>query len=223
MAISKGFEVEGANRKDYVLKIHRNIYGQKQAGRVWNKYLVDKLVNKVGFKQSKASECVFYKGNVIYVRYTDDSILAGPDQAEIDKIIQQIKQAKLNIMVEGDIQEFLGFNITRKEDGTIEFTQPHLVDKVLEAMGLKDTTLLTMDTQLQAPGYFMGTQAQGHLTTHSISGQLWACSATWTRGQEATSPMQHTNVSGSWINQGRSMETLLDGWPDTSSVQGTRG
>ena len=146
MEIPKGFEVEGANRKDYVLKIHRNIYGQKQAGRVWNKYLVDKLVNKVGFTQSKVDECVFYKGNVIYVLYTDDSILAGPDQAEIDKIIQQIKQAKLDITVEGDIQDFLGVNITRREDGTIEFTQPHLVDKVLEAMGLTDTRLLTKDT-----------------------------------------------------------------------------
>ena len=146
MEIPKGFEVEGANRKDYVLKIHRNIYGQKQAGRVWNKYLVDKLVNKVGFRQSKVDECVFYKGNVIYVLYTDDSILAGPDQKEIDSIIEQIKEAKLDITVEGDIQDFLGVNITRKENGNIEFTQPHLVDKILETMNLTDKRLMTKDT-----------------------------------------------------------------------------
>ena len=29
MEIPKGFEVPGASRKDFVLKIHRNIYGQK--------------------------------------------------------------------------------------------------------------------------------------------------------------------------------------------------
>jgi hypothetical protein len=146
MEIPKGYEVEGANRKDWVLKIHRNIYGQKQAGRVWNQYLMDKLINKVGFKQSKVDDCVFYKGNVIYVLYTDDSILAGPSQREIDSVIQQIKDAKLDITVEGDIQDFLGVNITKQQDGTIQFTQPHLVDKVLRSMSMDNPDLKPKDT-----------------------------------------------------------------------------
>ena len=62
MELPKGFDIEGCKREDYVLQIHRNIYGQKQAGRVWNKYLVDKLVNVLHFKQSKVDECVFYRG-----------------------------------------------------------------------------------------------------------------------------------------------------------------
>ena len=103
-------------------------------------------MKKVGFKQSKIDECIFYKGKVIYVLYMDDSILAGPDQAEIDKVIQQIKDAKLNITVEGDIQDFLGVNIERKEDGKISFSQPHLVDKVLEALFLKNKNLNAKDT-----------------------------------------------------------------------------
>ena len=36
MKIPKGFEVEGAKRGEYVFKIKKNTYGQKQAGRVWN-------------------------------------------------------------------------------------------------------------------------------------------------------------------------------------------
>jgi hypothetical protein len=146
MEIPKGFDLKQANRKEYVLQIHRNIYGQKQAGRVWNKYLVDKLVNKVGFKQSKVDECVFYKGNVIYVLYTDDSILAGPDQKEINKIIQQIKDAKLDITVEGDVQDFLGVNISKQSDGTVTFTQPHLIDKILEATKMDKPNLKPKDT-----------------------------------------------------------------------------
>ena len=49
--------------------------GQKQAGRVWNKHLVDKLINRAGFKQSKTGECAFCKGNVLCVLHTD--IMSG--------------------------------------------------------------------------------------------------------------------------------------------------
>jgi hypothetical protein len=72
----------------------------------------------------------------LYVLYTDDSILAGPDLKEIDRIIEEMKQAKLDITIEGDLQDFLGVNIERKEDGTIHLTQPHLIDQILEDLRL---------------------------------------------------------------------------------------
>jgi hypothetical protein len=34
--------------------------------------------------------------------------------------------------IEGDIQDFLGVNIDRKDDGSIHLTQPHLIDQILE-------------------------------------------------------------------------------------------
>ncbi len=40
MEIPKGFTIEEGRSDNYALKIHRNIYRQKQAGRVWNQYLV---------------------------------------------------------------------------------------------------------------------------------------------------------------------------------------
>jgi len=61
---------------DYVLKLLRNIYGQKQAGRVWNQYLVDKLLS-IGFVQSLVDECVFYRGDIIFIVYVDDGIFLG--------------------------------------------------------------------------------------------------------------------------------------------------
>jgi len=140
MEIPKGFQVEGENSKDYVLELHRNVYGQKQAGRVWNKYLTNILINKVGFKQSKVDECVFYRGKVMYVLYTDDSILAGPDLDEIEQAIADIKAAKLDITIEGDIQDFLGVNIDRKPDGSIHMTQPHLIDQILSELKIPINT-----------------------------------------------------------------------------------
>jgi hypothetical protein len=104
----------------------KNVYGSKNAGRTWYQYLINKLIKEVGFVQSKVDKCVFYKGKVMYILYTDDSVLAGPNWTEIEAVIEDIKQAKLDIKVEGDIQDFLGINIDWKEDGSIHLTQPHL-------------------------------------------------------------------------------------------------
>ena len=116
MKVPRGVEVEGGNSEDHVLKLHKNTYGQKNAGRVWNQYLVKKLITEVGFRQSKVDECVFYHGKVMYVLYTDDSILAGPDPKEIDRLIAKMRKAKLDITIEGDLEDFLGVNIDRKRN-----------------------------------------------------------------------------------------------------------
>ena len=60
------------DRKDYVLKLEKSLYGQKQAGRVWYLHLKKNLL-KLGFKPSEHDECVFY-----YCK----TILLGPDQQD---------------------------------------------------------------------------------------------------------------------------------------------
>ena len=77
--------------------------------------------------------------------YTDDSIITGPDQDEINQVIKEIQEARLNITVEGTIKDFLGVNIEHQKDGTIEFTQPHLIDKVLSALRLDGKTVDSKD------------------------------------------------------------------------------
>jgi hypothetical protein len=71
------------------------VYGQKQARRVWNQYLVNHLVNRASFKQSKMDDCIFYKGNVIYVLYTDDSILV----IECNSFPYELVEAKNSLKV----------------------------------------------------------------------------------------------------------------------------
>jgi hypothetical protein len=135
MEIPAGFQINGPDSDKYVLEVHQNIYGQKQAGRVWNLYLVERL-EEIGFKQSEHDPCVFYKGKAMYVLYTDDSILAGPDPKELDDIIQQMKDHGLKITSEGGIEDFLGITIERKSNGTFELTQKHLIDSILQDLGL---------------------------------------------------------------------------------------
>ena len=83
---------------------------------------------------------------MIYVLYTDDSVLFGPTQKEIDDCIKTFQAVGLKITVEGDINDFLGVNIERKSDGTTSFSQPHLIDKVLKTLCLDDVKTTTKDT-----------------------------------------------------------------------------
>ena len=45
--------------------------------------------------QSQHDECLFHCGTIIFILYTDDSIILGPDEAEIDSLIDKMKQAGL--------------------------------------------------------------------------------------------------------------------------------
>ncbi len=43
MELPQGIRTSEGESKDHVLKLLKNINGQKQAGQVWNEYFVDKL------------------------------------------------------------------------------------------------------------------------------------------------------------------------------------
>ncbi len=74
---------------------------------------------------------------MIYVLYMDDSILAGPDLQELNKIIEDMKKVGLDVTVKGDISDFLGINIQHHKNGTVHLTQPHLIDSIPKKLGLQ--------------------------------------------------------------------------------------
>ena len=78
--------------------------------------------------------------------YTDDSILVGPDDNELDAIVSDMKSAGLNLTIEGRIDDFLGVNIDRRDDGTIHLTQPHLIDTILKEMRLHSDNVTVKTT-----------------------------------------------------------------------------
>jgi hypothetical protein len=52
MHLPKGIQMANGNRNTHVLKLLKNVYGQKQGGRVWNKHITSGLV-KIGFVQRR--------------------------------------------------------------------------------------------------------------------------------------------------------------------------
>ena len=134
MEIPRGVTLDGADSSLYVLHLKQNLYGMKQAGRVWNKHLVGGLV-KLGFKQSSVDECVLYFDKSVLLVYTDDTILMGPDESELNHIVTLL-QSKFDLEVEGTLCDYLGINITKTGSGALELTQPHLIQSILEDLGL---------------------------------------------------------------------------------------
>ena len=128
MEIPKGFQVEG-DRKRHTLKLIKNLYGQKQAGRVWNQHLT-KCLQNLGFKQSKVDECIFYYKRSIFIVFTDDTILLGPSASELDTIVSLL-QWQFQISDEGDLCDYLGIQMKKRVDGSLELTQPHLIQSIL--------------------------------------------------------------------------------------------
>jgi hypothetical protein len=137
LEIPQGFTFEGS-RKTHCLKLIKNLYGSKAAGRVWQQHLFQGLAD-IGFTQSETDECVFYKDHTIFMVYTDDGILCGPDQEQIEKCLYELGK-RFEITDEGDIDEYLGVKVTRLPNGQITLTQPHLIDSIIADMGFKENT-----------------------------------------------------------------------------------
>jgi hypothetical protein len=137
-AMPQGIQVATGNSKDHVLKLLKNLYGQKQAGRVWNSFLVDKLT-LLGFSPSSINDCVFFRGDIIFMVYVDDGIFLGNDDAELQQAIKEIQALGLNIEDQGHPADYAGVNIKKHCDGSIEFTQRALIDSIIVDVGVNDS------------------------------------------------------------------------------------
>jgi len=140
MEVPVHFECEGYARGELVLELHKNLYGQKQAGRVWYKHLSHLLTTVHGFTQSRADECVFYRDGMVLLIYVDDTICVFREKGAGQKLAQEL-QRSFDITMEGTIEDFLGVKFERRSDGTFSLSQPQLIDSILKDLGLIDGRL----------------------------------------------------------------------------------
>jgi hypothetical protein len=138
LEVPQGIETAKGRSKDMVLKLLKNIYGQKQAGRVWNSYLVKKLAS-IGFHPSLIDDCVFFRGDVIFMVYVDDGIFIGDNDEQLQAIIKEMQGLGLNIEDQGHPADYAGVNIKKLKDDSYEFTQRALIDSIINDVGLTDS------------------------------------------------------------------------------------
>ena len=94
--------------------------------------------------------CLFYQGGIICLCYIDDCIFFSKDNEQLEKEVQDIKDAELDLNAEDDVAGFLGVLLTRNEDGTILLTQTGLIQRILDAMGLENCNSTRIPAQQAA-------------------------------------------------------------------------
>ena len=136
--VPAGFEIpdlpDPRMRSTHVYKLLQNLYGLKDAGRTW--YLhITKGLQDLGWTQSKVDCCLFTKGDTILLLYVDDAVLISPQKSNISKHIEDLSKTFV-LTAEGPLHDYLGIRVTRSKDGTITLTQPRLVERVCQIVGL---------------------------------------------------------------------------------------
>ena len=95
---------------------------------------------------------------------------------ELDAIVSDMKQIGLKLPIEGGIDDFLGVNIERRDDGTFHLTQPHLIDTILKEMRLHSDNVSVKTTPAAVSAILKrdsdGIAFDGHFNYRSIIGKL---------------------------------------------------
>ena len=115
MQLPQGYKCNGMTRKTHALKLICNVYGQKQAGRVWNKYM-DQGMREIGFMPSKFDLCLYYCRPIIFLVYIDDCIGFGPDDQSINRVVTNLHACSQCFTVDdqGDIGDFWEYKCKNK-------------------------------------------------------------------------------------------------------------
>ena len=139
LCLPQGYKRKGMTRKSHVLKLKRNVYGQKQAGRVWNQYM-DQGMKSIGFTPSKFDPCLYYRKSIVFLVFIDDCIVFGPNDKAIDEVVNDLRLSSKNFTLDdqGEVGDFLGIQIQTLDDGSIVLTQPQLIDSIIQHLHLQN-------------------------------------------------------------------------------------
>jgi Reverse transcriptase (RNA-dependent DNA polymerase) len=145
-----GIEIKGEEHK--VLRLHKALYGLRQAPRAWNSKL-DKSLKGLGFVRCPLEHTVYTrsqeKRNLIVGVYVDDLIITG----ECIKDINKFKSHMQNLFSMSDLgllSYYLGIEVCQRSM-KITLTQSAYATKVLEKCGMKDCnpTQILMEPHLK--------------------------------------------------------------------------
>ena len=117
--------------KNKVGRLLKSLYGLKQAGRCWNLYFHDLLL-ECGLIQSQMDPCLYFNSEktVFVLIWVDDiAIFADTDQS-IHLIIEQLSKS-ITLEKRGQLELFLGMEV-KFENDYVTFNQKQYIEKLIE-------------------------------------------------------------------------------------------
>ena len=137
MSLPPGFSLPNSDHSTKVCKLHKSLYGLKQASRQWNHKLTTTLLS-LGYSQSQADHSLFVKAStscfVALLVYVDDIVLAGNSMTEINHV-KSILDTQFRIKDLGPLRFFLGLEVARSKDG-IALNQRKYTLELLDDSGI---------------------------------------------------------------------------------------
>jgi hypothetical protein len=135
-----GYIKEGEEHK--VLKLHKALYGLRQAPRAWNIKL-DRTMKSLGFKKRPLEHAMYKRGqgrdHLLVGIYVDDLLITGANEKEIAKFKQQMKELfKMSDL--GLLSYYLGIEVLQKL-GEITLCQEAYTKKILQSCAMDDCNL----------------------------------------------------------------------------------
>lgn len=124
-----------------VFKLHKSLYGLKQAARVWNQTL-HKAMTNVGLNQSKYDEFLYIFKNNINICYAivhvDDMIFASTSLETIQTLISQLSTS-FEFKWLGNVKNYLGIQVSRDDKGIFSICQSQYIHKIASESMLENS------------------------------------------------------------------------------------
>ena len=136
----KGFITLG--QEHMVCKLHRSIYGLKQASRSWN-IKFDQVIKLYGFEKSPDELCVYKKIQgivvVFLVHYVDDILLIGNSVKVLSDVKGYLKK-QFDMKDLGEVNYILGIKLLRdRKNKVLALSQASYIDKIVTRFGMENS------------------------------------------------------------------------------------
>ena len=134
----RGFQTEhqGAQRK--CLKLVKSLYGLSVASRLWFEHVREALL-KQGLKQNILDPCFIFSPTIMIVLYVDNLGTAYSNKKDLEKLLQDLTDLRLEFTHKGTSTDFLGIKFVKDEvNNTVTLTQKGLIKKLITATGMQD-------------------------------------------------------------------------------------
>ncbi|WVZ90939.1 hypothetical protein U9M48_037189 [Paspalum notatum var. saurae] len=141
-----------ARHEEKVLRLHKALYGLRQAPRAWNAKL-DASLHELGFTKSRCEHGLYMRGaaasRLLVGIYVGDLLITGEQQTEIEVFKGEMKKLfKMSDL--GPLSYYLGIEVKQGRRG-IELRQSAYAIKLLEKAGMASCNACTtpMEVRLQ--------------------------------------------------------------------------